>query len=51
MKDGCDFQLYLFSLMSVRVAPCRHPAIRVMVEVCTLLAQMPIYVEFYQSQS
>lgn len=46
MKDDCDSQLYLFSLMSEHIAPCRHPAIWMMIEVCTLLGQMPIYIKF-----
>lgn len=45
MKDGCDFQLYVFSYVSVHVAPWGHPAIRMTAEVCTLLAQMSIYID------
>lgn len=36
-KDDCNFQLYLFSHLSVHSVD-RHPAIRRKIEVCTLLA-------------
>lgn len=51
MKDDHEFQLYLLSHMSVHMAPCREPATELIVEICTLLPQMPIYVEFCHSQS
>ena len=51
VKHDHELQLYLHSHISVHVAPCRDPATGLTVEICTLLAQMPIDVEFCHTKN